>query len=224
MNNKLIALVFVFVLVGSFVIAEVELTIPFNQEFDLKRQCFNNGTFCSSGAVCNATIFYPDGTVLTNNQEMTNQNSFHNLTLTNFNISQLGIMSASMVCDDPNGQLIGSNFDTFEIDVTGDGFKSLPFPLEFSIIALAFILIGVSYTTDRLRLFRVIGGIMAMAMGVVTLYPGYANLNYSTLQGLIVGLTTIGLGFFFTISDAFSFDKQVDHFDQEDDGRFHDID
>lgn len=221
MNNKTIAFVFMFLLLGSFVIAEVELTIPFNQEFDLKRQCFNNGTFCSSQAVCNATIFYPDGTILTDNQEMTNQNSFHNLTLTNFNVSQLGVMAVNMICDDPAGQIIGSNFDTFEIDVTGDGFKSLPFPLEFSIIALAFALIGASYTTDKLRIFRIVGGIIAMVMGVVTLYPGYANLNYSTLTGLSVGLTTIGLGFFFMISDAFSFDKQVDHFDQDDDGRFH---
>ncbi|KKN20293.1 hypothetical protein LCGC14_0937050 [marine sediment metagenome] len=221
MKYKLITLIFAFLLVGSFVVAEVELTIPFNQEFDLKRQCFNNGTFCSSQAVCNTTILYPDGTILTDNQEMTNQNSFHNLTLTNFNISQLGIMFTTMICDDPGGQIIGSNFDTFEIEVTGDGSAFRTFPLEFSIIAFAFLLIGVSYTNDRLRLFRTVGGLLAMAMGVVTLFPGYANLNYSTLPGLGVGLTTIGLGFFFLISDSLSYDRQVETFQQSDDGRFH---
>lgn len=220
MKNKLIIVMFGIILAIGFVVAEVELIIPFNQEFDLKRQCFNNGTFCSSATVCNSTIVYPDGAILTNNQEMTNQNSFYNLTLTNFNISQLGIMEVTMICDDPAGQIIGSNVDTFQIEVTGDGFGFRTFPLEFSIIAFAFILIGISYTNDRLRLFRTVGGILAMMMGVVTLYPGYANLNYSTLQGLGVGLTTIGLGFFFMISDSLSFDRQVDHFDQADDGRF----
>ena len=206
------------------VYAEVELTIRFNQEFDLKRPCFNNGTFCSAQAVCNATIIYPNGNLLTNNQQMTNQNSFHNVTFTNINISQLGIMPVVIVCDDSAGAINASGTDTFEIEVTGGGFKGLTFPLEFSIIAFAFILIGVSYTTDKLRLFRYVGGLLAMGMGVATLYPGYANLNYSTLQGLAVGVSTIGLGFFFLISDSFSFDRQVDHYDQADDGRFHDLD
>ncbi len=226
LNNKSIILgvVFIFAILTGLlpiVYAEVELTIPFNQEFDLKRPCFNNGTFCSSSAVCNITITYPDGDILTNNQQMTNQNSFHNVTLTNLNISQLGIMPVVMVCDDPTGAVNGSAQDTFEIEVTGDGFRGLPFPLQFSVIALAFILIFISFFDDRMKLFRIIGGLMLMGMGVVTLFPGYANFNYSTLQGQILGISIIGLGLFFTIQDSLSFDRQVDHVDQADDGRFH---
>lgn len=221
-KNKLI-LSFVFILlVLPIVIAEVELTIPFNQEYDLKRPCFNNGTFCSPQAICNVTISYPDGSLLTNNQEMTNQNSFHNLTLTNFNISQLGVMPIIMICDDPGGSINASASDTFEIEVTGDGFSSRTFPLQFSLIFFSFVMIVVSYFNDKMRIFRVVGGIGLMGMGVVTLFPGYANFNYSTLQGQILGVSIIGLGLIFTIQDALSYDRQVDTFDQADDGRYHD--
>lgn len=220
MDKKVLIFV-IMLLVIPMIVAEVELTIPFNQEYDLKRPCFNNGTYCSSSAVCNITISYPDGRLLTNNQLMTNQNSFHNLTLTNFNISELGIHSVVMICNDVGGDIAGNGKNTFEIEVTGDGFSFRTFPLQFSVIFLGFVLIIVSYFDDRMRLLRVAGGITLMGMGVVTLFPGYANFNYSTLQGLILGVVIIGLGFFFTIQDAFSFDKQVDHFDQHDDGRYH---
>ena len=125
-----------------------------------------------------------------------------------------------MVCDDSG--LLGD--DTFEVQVTANGFSGFAFPTELSFLVIGFVLIGSSYLNDRLRLFRIGGGILVMIMGVVTLYPGYANFNYSNLQGLTIGVSSIGIGFFFLISDAFSFDKQVDHFDQADDGRFHDFD
>ena len=229
MNNKLIilAVVFMFVTLTGLlpgVLAEIELTIPFNQEFDLKRPCFNNETFCSAAAVCNVTIIYPDGSILTNNQQMTNQNSFHNVTLTNFNISQLGIMPTIVVCDDPGGAVNASGKDTFEIEVTGDGFKPNVFPIEFSIFILGFILIATGKFKEDLGFFVTFGGMILMVIGVVTLYPGYSGLNYSTLQGQVVGIGGAGVGFYFMIERFFSRDKQVDHFDQEDDGRFHDND
>lgn len=226
MNNKIIilAVVFMFVTLTGLlpgVNAEIELTIPFNQEFDLKRPCFNNGTYCSSSAICNVTISYPNGDTLTSNQRMTNQLSFHNLTLTNFNISQLGIMPTTMICNDPGGDIKGNAVDTFEIEVTGDGFKPNVFPIEFSIFILGIVLVFVGKFKEDLSLFTTFGGIILMVMGVVTLYPGYSGLNYSTLQGQLIGVGGIGVGFFFMIERFFSRDKQVEYFDQDDDGRFH---
>lgn len=220
--KRILAIMFALILVASFVVAEVELTIPFNQEYDLKRPCANNGTYCSAQAVCNATIIYQDGTLLTDNQQMTNQNSFHNITLTNLNISQLGIYPVSITCIDPAGSINASAFNTFEIEVTGDGFEFRTFPLQFSIIFLAFLGIFASFFDERMKMFRIIGGFTLMGMGVVTLYPGYANFNYSTLQGQILGYSIIGLGLLFTIQDVLSYNRQVDHFNQDDDGRFHD--
>jgi len=222
MKYKLLIFMFAIILVGSLVAAEVELIISFNQEFDLKRSCFNNNTFCSPEAVCNVTISYPDGSLLTNNQQMTNQNSFHNVTFTNLNISQLGVMPVTVICDDPAGAINASGDDSFQIEVTGDGFSFRTFPLQFSVIALAFLIIFASFFDERMKIFRVVGGFLLMGMGVVTLFPGYANLNYSTLQGQIVGYGSVGLGLFFTLMDSLSFDRQVEHFDQADDGRFHD--
>lgn len=205
----------------NVVSAEDTVIIPFNQEFDLKRSCFNNGSFCSNIAVCNITIINPDDTVLANNTVMTNQVSYHNYTITQTDNDQLGDHPVSMVCCDPANNL-GCAADTFRVKVTGDGFSFDVFPTQLSILIVALLLIVVGSFSEKLTLLKTTGSIMTMVIGAITLYPGYSNLNYSTLPGQAIGVASIGIGFFFLIQDSFSFDKQVDHYDQDDDGRFHD--
>ena len=50
---------------------------------DLKIQCIINGSYCSSTAICNLTVLYPNSTILINNKLMQNQISFYNYTLPN---------------------------------------------------------------------------------------------------------------------------------------------
>ena len=83
---------------------------------------------------------------------------------------------------------------------------------------MIFVLIGVF--GDELKLFKLLGSILMMVMGIVTLYPGYSNINHTNLIGLGLGSTLIGLGFVFLISDALSYTKQAEWFEKEDDGRF----
>ncbi len=222
-------MIFLAVVLGVFllpnVLALVELRFPFNTEIDLKRSCFNNGSYCSPIAQCNITVLQPNSNVMLDNAGMTNNVSFHNITVNQFQNDQLGIHQASMVCCD--GGACGT--DTFEIEITGDGFQADVFPLEFSILIAGLVLIVVGTTQEKLRFFKHMGGILVMIMGVVTLYPGYANLNYSTLQGLALGSGSIGLGFYFLIEDSFSRDVQEQSYGQPnqeqnqefDDGRFH---
>ncbi len=176
------ALLFIFLLVGfsSFVFAK-SLVFPFNQELDLKRPCFNNGTWCSTSAVCNVTVFYPDDSVLVNNQLMTNQISFHNFTITNTDINKIGIYSTSITCTDTGGDLAGNGFETFTFEVTGDGLKSSPFPIEFSVFLLGIVLIIVGKSKEDLRFFQFLGSILVLIMGVITLYPGYSNFNFANV-------------------------------------------
>lgn len=217
MRRVFVLLVFL-LSVLPLVSAAIEFEHPFNKELDLRRPCFNNGTYCSGSAVCNLTVEYPANFgLLLDNQIMTNQNSFHNYTFTATQINRLGVYEASMVCSD--GSLNGE--DTFEFQVTGDGNESNVFPTELSLLILGLFLIGVGTMTEKLRMFKFLGAILTMVMGVVTLYPGYSGLNYSNLQGLALGSIGIGFGFYFLIQDSFSFDKQVETFSQEDDGRFH---
>ena len=191
--------------------ADIELTFPFNSEFDIKRPCFNNGTYCSPATECNLTLVSPNSAILVDNKVMTNQVSFHNYTIVKGANTQLGIMSASMTCRD--GAVDGEN--TFEIAITGDGVSNSPFPIQFSLISLGFILIIAGAMKERLRLMKHAGSILLMVMGVVTLYPGFAQLNYSNLSGLSLGLILIGLGFYYLIEDSFSRSVQENSYDQE---------
>ncbi len=210
-------------LVMPLVIAEEVITIPFNQEYDLKRQCFNNGTYCSSATVCNLTVNYPSGVNLVNNVLMTNQISFYNYTFPAVNISQFGRHISSVTCVDTGGDIHGNGFDTFIIEVTGDGGTERQFPIQivFGLIGIALIVVG--QFKEDLRIFQTFGGIMLMIFGVITLFPGYSGINYSNLMGQGLGMSGIGLGFYFLIERSFSRNKQAESFDQEfeDDGRFH---
>ncbi len=215
-------MMFCMALLSPFVVGQAidtDLTFRFNQQLDLNRACFNNASYCSTLAVCNITIIYPDGEILVNDQTMTNQYSFHNISVINTDIDQLGRHQASMVCCDPANSLCGS--DTFVIDITGDGFLPTTFPTQLSVLILGFGLITLSIFSDKLRLFKVVGGIMVMVMGAITLYPGWSNFNYSNIQGQLIGVSSIGLGFYFMVQDALSFDTQVSSFEQDEDGRFH---
>lgn len=224
MNKKIIFMFAMILLVLPFVLGAVELTFPFNQEYDIKRPCFNNGSVCSSTAICAMTLSYPDGSILLDNATMTNQNSFHNVTISPSQNDQLGVYAASMYCLDESK----SGQDTFQIQITGDGFEFNVFPTELSVLILGFILIFVGVIKDRLRLFKHIGSLIVMVMGVATLFPGWANFNYSNIQGLALGSASIGLGFYFLISDSFSRDDQEETYQSKnrevDDGRFHDFD
>lgn len=196
--------------------AEIEVRFPFNTDVDLKQACFNNGTYCSSLANCNISVLYPNGEILVNNIMMTNQVSFHNISFEKTQIRRLGIYNADMTCKD--GTVHGK--ETFQIEVTADGAPSEPFPMQFSIIILGVIMIAVGKIDTKYSMFQTLGAIIVFVMGVVTVYPGYSFINYSNLAGQVIGFVGIGMGFFFLVEPYFSFDEQVENYDQADQGRF----
>ncbi len=201
----------VLILVVSMVSAiDTDVSFQFNTKYDLKRPCFNNGAFCSDGATCNITIIYPNnGDFLINNKLMTNQGSIHNITVQQVSNNRLGVYPVITSCTD--GAVSGE--DTFNIEITGDGKPSQTFPTQFFAIILSFVLIGIGFLSDRLRIMKHAGGMLLMIMGVVTLYPGYSFINYSTLMGKGMGFSFIGMGFYFLVEDSFSRDKQDEHFE-----------
>lgn len=206
------------------VLAEVELRFPYNELYDIKRPCYNNGTICSGAAQCNFTLSYPNGRILLDNAIMTNNVSYHNVTVLKSQNNELGIHPAKMYCCDTGGQC---GADTFEIEITGDGFSKNNFPLQFSVLIFGIILIVVGHLKEELNIFNSVGSIVVLIMGILTLYPGYADVNYSTLMGQMIGVTSIGMGGYFLIAKSFSRGEQSDHYDQKyneydlDDGRFH---
>lgn len=112
----------------------------------LKVQCIYNGTFCPSGSYCNLTLFYPNSSILLNNEQMTNQFSFYNYSISSTN--DLGVYQCSSVCC--SGTYCGSSTDcTFEVTTTGNKVS-----LSNSIIVIVFLIIStilflVGYNFDK---------------------------------------------------------------------------
>jgi len=215
MNKILTTFLFVIILTAT---ASAQQTLneqipsfQHNAQFDLKRACFNNGFFCESNFVCNITLLYPNGEVLVNNQIMGNQVSYRNITVSAASNNQLGFVQAIESC----GNSTNAGPDTFTIAITGDGKPFQIFPQQFFIIILAFFLVVLGLVQEKLRLFKHMGSILMMIMGVITIYPGYSFINHTTLLGQGLGFILVGLGFYFLIEDSFSRNKQEDTFDAE---------
>ncbi len=214
-KNFLFFLFFLMILVVTVQAQEtINEQIPsfqFNHNFDLKRACFDQGFFCSSSFNCNITLIYPNGQLLIDNQLMSDQGSYRNISITSTQNNQLGFIKAIQSCN--NGTLAGP--DTFLVAITGDGKPFQTFPQQFVIMIITLVLICIGMVNDRLKLFKTLGSMMAMVLGIITLYPGYSFINYSTLLGQSLGIILVGLGFYFFIEDSFSRNKQEDTFDQQ---------
>ncbi len=215
MVSKYFIFLFIIVSLTSVVTSQQTLdqqipSFQYGNEFDLKRPCFNNGEFCGSDFVCNITLIYPSGNILIDNQIMTNQSSYRNITISAVNNNQLGFVQGIESCSNSTN----AGPDTFTIAITGDGKPFQKFPQQFSIILFSLILVIVGLIQERLRMFKHLGSILMMIMGVLTIYPGYSFINYTTLLGKGLGFILVGLGFYFLIEDSFSRAKQQDGYDQ----------
>lgn len=150
-----------------------EVIIKQVTDFDLKRPCFNNGTYCSESAVCRITITQPDGDLLVNNITMTNQETFHNITLTKSQTSTVGLYDGIMSCTD--GGVSGE--DTFDILITPSGTNDnslsnlllLGFGFLFS---LGIIIFGFNREDPWLIIF---GCFVLFVFGLYTLLNGVGN-------------------------------------------------
>lgn len=210
MNNKKIL---VGIFMGIFLVTIISgLTFKQNNAVDIKVVCINAG-FCSSSAVCNVSVFSPDDITLLDGIQATQSPNlaFHNFTLNSTQASSLGEYSVGGFCKDGSvTQVIDFNFD-----VTADGKEFQAFPNQFAVILLAFLLITFGLLNQRYTLLKQMGSLILMVMGVLTLFPGYNFINHTTLFGLALGSSLIGIGFWFLIEDAFSRTKQRERFGQD---------
>ncbi|KKN65823.1 hypothetical protein LCGC14_0477590 [marine sediment metagenome] len=212
--NKKIWLI---VLMSFFLVSSVSAALTFEQSKDIniKIVCINAG-FCTAAAQCNASIFSPSEVVLLDGVEATPSSSlaFHNITLNSTQTSQLGTYRVGGFCKDGSvTQLID-----FDFDVTANGEPFQEFPTAFIIIILGIVFIILGLFNEKFRLFKHMGSIVLMVMGVITLFPGYSFINWTTLTGKVMGFSLIALGFYFLIEDSFSRDEQDQRFTQEESG------
>lgn len=163
-----------------------------NTPTDLKVQCIINGTFCSGLATCNVSVQFPDGSLLINNKKMTNQGSFHNITLPSTDV--LGSYTCSATCCDTGYCGTGTDCN-YEITPTGNsnnlGFYFLILILSAGIIIFGFVIkdawitILGTFGLYFLGIYTILNGINGVkdmvttwALGIIVLgIAGYISIN-----------------------------------------------
>lgn len=157
-----------------------------NTRVDYKKPCFNNGTYCSSVAVCNYTVFNPDNTILMNNNESTNQNSFYNVS---FIINDIGIHKVDMVCWD--GGLNGA--ETLYFESTGSGFHTtIWFYVLILSISGGIMVMGFKLLDPPIVILGTFG---LYFLGIYTLLYGIAGMK-DLVTTWATGLIILGVAFY----------------------------
>lgn len=191
-----VAVLSILVTLAGTAVSAADNTYKFNEQIDYSTPCLNNGTYCSGTSMCNLTVIDQSSKVIINNKQMNNQIAFHNYTIPPQ--TNLGEYSTTVMCCD--GGVCGS--ESFTFDVTADGVPYNNLPVQMIILFIGYAIIMISFLFNRAGLFNYVGSAIVIIMGTITLYPGYAYINHTTLVGTTLGFTSIGLGFFFLFKDT----------------------
>ena len=120
MKNKY-SINLVLILVGLIALLSVSAESSFifkaGDDIELNIECLDtNNNFCVAATACNITIFYPNSTVMINNDRMNHNQAFFNYTITSDRNVVLGTYSSNVNC-------IGTTtgFSTFNYDITRTG-------------------------------------------------------------------------------------------------------
>ncbi len=176
-------------------IGATDLVFKQNTQVDLKVPVFFNGTRASSAAVCNITIFEPDGDTLIDNQLMTNNLAFHQFNLSASQTLNIGEHTAAVYCNDQSF----NDFATFQylISPSGtddDSLGQLIF-LSFSLIfSLGAIWLGFQKEEGW---FVMIGGLILVSVGLWTLINGIGLYRNELTQA--VSLFVMAIAGFITV-------------------------
>jgi len=198
--------IFVFIAFISLVTAvDPSYIFKQNQEVDLKVNCFeDNFTLCQAGTTCNITSFYPNNTILIENQVMTYNPSYFNHTINGTKLNELGEYATSVSC---SGSYAGFSTFTFEITPTGQnitsgqGFTSIGLIIGMIILAGLFSFFGFKFSESEklypvalfFMLISLIVGVYAMQVGYVysrdVLFPlSIAGMQFKIFLGIMWGL------------------------------------
>lgn len=112
-NVALISFIFLF---SILVVYGIDTTYNFklNQDADIKIICSDEGRYCNETTLCRLNVYYPNSTVLVNNELMTWSGTYYNYTIPSDKINTLGIYYASVECSNANL----NNIEKFYFGVT----------------------------------------------------------------------------------------------------------
>jgi hypothetical protein len=171
---------------------DTDYTFKQNTQVDLKRPCINNGTWCSTDAVCNITIISPTNALIKSNVLMTNSVSYHNITLIPNNNLEIGLYKADMTCKESNGY---SGSDTFYYSISPSGSSNILG--LFIIVILACYSIAFIGFFGKNEIVAMVGGMAMLILGIYLLNNGidvYRNFMTESFSWITTALGAIFTG------------------------------
>lgn len=166
------------------------------ESFNLSVHTINN----SDGKIinspnCTLQIQKSNGQIALDDVPLNKIGNHHNYFITLENFSEMGQYAFFINCEDIN--IGGFASGIFTITANGEPYQN--FPIQFQIIILGISLLVLGYSKRNLSLFRFFGAIIILMMGVLTFYPGYNFINYSSYLGKLLGFILVSGGTYFII-------------------------
>lgn len=192
--NKTIILLSLFLVLNAYFVFAIDDTYKAGEDFDLKRPCWNNGSYCSASAICNLTIWQMgNGSSIINDAVMTNQVSFHNYTLS---ILEVGEYQSQITCVDG----ADNGFETFKIKITPTGdVRDIDYFIFLAIASVIVLAIGYFLENEYIGF---LAGILFLITGIYSMIYGISDL--ADFYTRAVALISVGLGIIFIIASAYS--------------------
>jgi len=179
---------FLFFLV--FVAAEPSAYYKKGDLIDLKIPCIINNSYCTNESQCNATVIYPNNTIFYNNEIMTYNKAYHNLTLSNSN--KLGEYFVTIICFD-NGNK-GSTTFSFEITENGKFTNDWTFVMAIGIVVFIIFFFALKITNPEQVFLQVLlfifGTLFSLLIPAYFMIINAKSIFYKTFMGLV---TVLGL-------------------------------
>lgn len=155
-----------FLIFIAFVTAEPSGYYKKGDIIDIKLPCILNNSYCTNASQCNATIMYPNNTIFYDNQIMTYNKAYHNLTLSRSDI--IGEYFSTVVCYDTGNK--GST--TFSFLINSSGEKDRENQLLVVYIILITMVIIYIYSSFALGEEHIIPKMVLFFMGFINLIAG----------------------------------------------------
>ena len=139
MKKQIFVMVFVMVILSSAMVSSASsFTFKLDEEVNFRFRCLDvDNNYCTSSTQLTISVEYPDGTNALDNQSMTHNPTYYNVTLPT---NTLGIYSSIIISPTSNGTI--SEF-SYEVTPTGKQINTnniaLFYPIGF-IIIMAFLL------------------------------------------------------------------------------------
>lgn len=170
----------------------VDDVVRLNEVVNYSKGCFFNGTYCSTSAVCNYTMFRPDKTIFINNAEATNYFYSHNLEVS---FQEVGVYQIDMVCHDQGWKAS----ETFYTQVTGSGLNSSStFLIIILLISFGIIIFGLWLGDAPITILGTFG---LYFLALFILFNGIAEIN-DLMTTRAIGIIILGIAMYISVKSA----------------------